>query len=230
MKDFNRAVGLAPGHAGAYFARGYAKELSGETLAALKDYFAAVDIDPCLKEAYKNCEIILRKLKNGGFEDEYNAAENYDFKFEEAYLARAGARYEMKNYEGAVEDLRRLSKLKPDDYRPYKYIGVIEYNLGNFEKAAENFSMAVELGREEPELYFFRAITENRTGGYAGAQKDLDFVIEKQPRNGKAYLARALVKEARRDYKSARKDLNKADALGVNLAYVNINEISFDLK
>ena len=64
----------------------------------------------------------------------------------------------------------------------------------------------------------------------AEVKKDLDFVIEKQPRNGKAYLARVLVKEARRDYKSARKDLNKADALGVNLAYVNINEISFDLK
>ena len=58
IEDFNRAIGINPGHAKVYNNRGNAYFALGNYKQAIEDYGRAIEIDPDYAEAYNNRAVV----------------------------------------------------------------------------------------------------------------------------------------------------------------------------
>lgn len=101
------------------------------------------------------------------------------------YLQRAHLNFEATNYEEALADLDKASKLGPIEPLMYEY-GNVYAGLGEYKKALENYTKFMNLNPNFPRVYQERAKVFVKLNKIDDAIKDLEksFTLEKNPNPG----------------------------------------------
>ena len=128
----------------------------------------------------------------------------------EEYFYSAGAKYDLGDYEGAVQDCNKAIELDPDYASAYYNRGIAKYGLGDYEGAVQDYSKAIELNPDYANAYYNRAYAKDNLGDYEGAVQDYSKAIELSDDCSSAYNNRGVAKHYLGDYKGAIQDYSKA--------------------
>lgn len=87
----------------------------------------------------------------------YNKALKLNPNFAEVYYHRANAKYDLKDYEGAILDCRKALGLNPELKSAYFNLALSEYNLKDYRGAILNFTKSITIDDNDSEAFYWRA-------------------------------------------------------------------------
>jgi len=90
---------------------------------------------------------------------------------------RGMAYFAQSKYQEALRDFELSADKKPDNFRSYYYIGIVQCVLGNDEDAIQQFSKSLELNLFQPYVYFRRAQSYFHQSLFSEALQDLDRAV-----------------------------------------------------
>lgn len=122
-------------------------------------------------------------------------------------------KYEVGNYEGAVEDFNHVIELDPQNALAYNRRGDAYYRLGDYEQAEADASQALLLNPQDANAYFDRGFAFSELGKYKEAIADYSQAIKLNSEDAYAYYGRGLSRIQLKDNKGAIGDFSKAIAL-----------------
>ncbi|MEH2332133.1 tetratricopeptide repeat protein [Nostoc sp.] len=122
-------------------------------------------------------------------------------------------KYELGNYEGAVEDFNHIIELEPQNALAYNRRGDAYYRLGDYEQAQADSSQAILLNPQDANAYFDRGFAFSELGKYKEAIADYTQAIKLNSKDAYPYYGRGLARAQLKDNKSAIEDFSKAIAL-----------------
>ena len=153
---------------------------------------------------------------------EFSKAIDMDSKFSPAYLARAGARFEFKDFPGAIADCNAVIALDPDSERAFVIKGACKFYLKDFNGAKNDLGTAISLSSDDPLAYQCRGLTLAQMRDWEGAQTDLTRTIELSPNNAEAYCNRGAIEMMLKDYEKGIADASDSidlDSVNASDAY-----------
>ena len=116
LTDVEKLIELTPEDETAYLLRGRICELLGDTDAASIDYRQASELNPFNEEAYLLAGSLL--MKQGKYDEAiplFDEALEHNEMFAKAYAARALAKHQTSDHEGALVDEEKSRELNPDE-------------------------------------------------------------------------------------------------------------------
>jgi len=116
LADIEKLIELVPEDETAYLLRGRCYELLGDTGAAYLDYQQASELNPFNEDAYLLAGRLMMSL--GKYDEAitlFDEAIEHNEKFARAYVARAYAKHQSGDHEGAMEDEEMVKELIPDE-------------------------------------------------------------------------------------------------------------------
>ncbi len=122
-------------------------------------------------------------------------------------------KYDVGNYEGAIEDLNQVIESDPKNALAYNRRGDAYYRLGDYEQAQADSSQAISLNPQDANAYFDRGFAFSELGKYKEAIADYTQAIKLNSDNAYAYYGRGLARAQLKDNKGAIGDFSKAIAL-----------------
>ncbi|MEH2042957.1 tetratricopeptide repeat protein [Nostoc sp.] len=122
-------------------------------------------------------------------------------------------KYELGNYEGAVEDFNHIIELEPQNALAYNRRGDAYYRLGDYEQAQADSSQAILLNPQDANAYFDRGFAFSELGKYKEAIADYTQAIKLNSKDAYPYYGRGLARAQSKDNKGAIADFSKAIAL-----------------
>ena len=174
--------------------------------------------------------------------EEYNKSiEYYDKtiklnpKYEKAYNNRALSKNAIFEYDGALEDIKKLFELNTDKeylYMYYDNLGLIKSNIGEHDDAIANFNKSIELNNKYDNVYNNRGSTYLLLEKYDEAIKDFNRAIKLNDKFKWAYLNRGITKNKLGQYNKAIKDFDKVIEIDYHYkeAYLNRGISNFCLE
>ena len=153
---------------------------------------------------------------------EFSRAIELDPKFAPAYMARAGARFELKDFAGAISDCNQDLSLEPDDERAFLIKGVSKFYLNDFSGAHNDLNTALSLNSDDFMAYVCRGSVLGKSRDWDGAQADFTKAIQINPNYAPAYTSRAAVEMMLKDYEKGVADASDAielDSVNASDAY-----------
>ena len=177
-----------------YFLWGNAKYDLGDYAGAIKDYTAAIRLNPY-----------------------------YAYTYAYAYNNRGAAKYELGQYTAAISDYDTAIWLKPDHVKTYNNRGIVKYELGQHDDAIADYDTAIRLKPDYAEAYFNRGNAKTRLEQYFAAISDYDTAIRLKPDLAEAYSNRGNAKTRLEQYFAAISDYDTAIRLKPDLAEAYIN-------
>ncbi|HWT00791.1 MAG TPA: tetratricopeptide repeat protein [Pyrinomonadaceae bacterium] len=168
-ESFEKAVGLDPTSAEAYYFRGRV-QLDDEKAAA--DFTKAIELKPDYAEAYfrRGLGRDLGGNERAALED-YNKAIELDPKFVDAYMTRAVLYLLANKGEEAIADYTKVIELKPDG-ESYYVRGNAYLEIGEYAKAVPDLTESIELDPTYYWSYMQRAKAYRRLKKFALAEAD----------------------------------------------------------
>lgn len=154
FEDFTRAVSLNPGFAAAFQDMGLLHMKIGANREAVADFGRVLTLDPKYPDASRNFQEAFKKvgpprpdmlLLNSLVE------RNPDYAY--AWYQRGVARWVLKDYPGALEDLSVAIRLRPRDGRAYLIRGILHGDMGDYERAVSDHNQAVALMPQDLTAY-----------------------------------------------------------------------------
>jgi serine/threonine protein kinase/Flp pilus assembly protein TadD len=143
--ELNRALQLNPRHYWSLVQRGICYQELGEPTLAASDFGTCIGVWPEFPWGHFNKSCILdRSGKKVEAVQGYTDALKYDPKFLLAYVNRALARLELKQYADALADFDQAFELGQDDVRLHTGRGTALEGLGRFQEADEAFGIAFD--------------------------------------------------------------------------------------
>ena len=94
-----------------------------------------------------------------------------------------------RDYAGAETHFLRALALKPDDPRPYLYLGTIEYERKNYRAAIDRLSVAASLDPTNESAHEMLGLSLVEVGSEDAGARELRKTLEINPRNQSANLA-----------------------------------------
>ncbi|MFN6563827.1 MAG: tetratricopeptide repeat protein [Nostoc sp. ChiSLP01] len=122
-------------------------------------------------------------------------------------------KYDIANYEGAVQDFSQLIKLEPKNALAYNKRGDAYYRLGDYEQAQADSSQAILLNPQDANAYYDRGFALYELGKYKEAIADYTQTIKLNSQDAYAYYGRGLARIQIKDNKGALGDFTKAIAI-----------------
>ncbi|BAY78480.1 TPR repeat-containing serine/threonine protein kinase [Nostoc linckia NIES-25] len=122
-------------------------------------------------------------------------------------------KYDIANYEGAVQDFSQLIELEPKNALAYNKRGDAYYRLGDYEQAQADSSQAILLNPEDANAYYDRGFALYELGKYKEAIADYTQAIKLNSQDAYAYYGRGLARVQIKDNKGALGDFTKAIAI-----------------
>ena len=98
-----------------------------------------------------------------------------DMKFKN-FEYRAYSKFELKDFRGAISDLKNCLQLAQDDIEKgevHYYIGLCYLNLSKYSLALDNYSAAIKSNPENGVYYYYRGITYLQSGSTDAGCSDL---------------------------------------------------------
>jgi tetratricopeptide (TPR) repeat protein len=138
------------------------------------------------------------------------------------YLHYRGiAREKLKDYRGAIADIRKAVKGNPV-YELYYLLGQLQIATSDFRGCMHSFNLAVQKNPTDTALYS-RAVCRHRAGEYESALQDYNFAIAKNGNNDSFLCGRGMVKMELRDVNGAAADFTRAIELNPSSAELYVN-------
>ena len=157
IADCNKAIEINPQNASAYTNRGNAKGDLGDAEGAISDYIRTIKISPNYPQPYMMLGIY--KLQAKSYKESinfFNRAEKLGLGNVFVFNGRAWARYELKDYQGALLDTNKALELNPNDAATAAILdtqGLAKYALGKIQSGCKDLKMAVSLGAQPTKDY-----------------------------------------------------------------------------
>ncbi len=175
-------------------------------LADLKDNLRAANqrLAELTKELNNQKEVGARAVLT----EKYSAKVNEISAANSMYNAKA--KFELKEYRGAIEDFSKVIDLDPTNSIAYAYRGHCKVNLENYKGAIADFSKAVDLRPNFDAAYVDRGSAKLFSGDYKGAVADFTKALELNPTYAHAYNSRGEARLKLKDYRAAMNDFEAA--------------------
>lgn len=197
-----------------YIQNGLKKEEAGEHEEALKDFNAAIKLEPDAF-VYSLRADVYEKLGNlqNALED-YTKAIKLDPADASYRRYRGELEVELELYEEALEDFTRSIILKPMGTTYHSRASVYE-KLGNPQEALKDYTKAINLMPDYAPFRTLKGYLELQLELYDDALEDFTKSLELEP-DAEVYSLRGKVYDKLQDYKSALKDFTRAVKLKNN--------------
>jgi tetratricopeptide (TPR) repeat protein len=149
-----------------------------------------------------------------------------------AFLNRAIAFKEKKQYVKALEDCNKALELNNFFKRAIAQRGLILYEMGWFDKALNDFNEVIKLDPENPRYYYYRALAQYQRNDIEATLQDYQKVISLNPTNALTYYNRAILYTQLNDYDKAIEDYDQVARLNPNniLTYFNRAHLYYETK
>jgi len=149
----------------------------------------------------------------------------------ETYFSRGNQKYDLGDYQGAVDAYSSVIRLEPDNAVAYYNRGLAKYNLGQHVMAVADYDTAIRLNPDDAKAYYNRGIAKYRLGRHVAAITDYDSAIRLKPDYAKAYYNRGVAKYRLGQHVAAITDYDTAIRLKPDLtdAYYNRGNAKDDL-
>ena len=191
---WNYVIDTAPrGIPLAYNNRGLALQEQGMHERAMKDFDAAIALDPAFSPAYNNRGKALRET--GRIEEaleNYSAAIALDPAFAAAYNNRGVAFMMTGRIEQAIADFDRAIRLQPSYGNAYTNRGKAYGALGRFERALADHAAALRTDPWSADAHMDRGTVLGATGRLDEAIEEFTVAIRLDPSGVEAYFNRGL--------------------------------------
>ncbi|MGW1357173.1 tetratricopeptide repeat protein [Streptomyces chartreusis] len=150
---------------------------------------------------------------------EYDRALRLDLGLVRAYRGKVLARSALGDYRGALDDLRRVLELEPDN--PYNVFlrGEHQRILGRYDEAIRDLDRGIRLDPNQEFAWASRGAARLGLGELDDALADLDHALELKPDYAWALARRARLWRARGDRARQLADLDRALALQPDWAW-----------
>ncbi len=104
------------------------------------------------------------------------------------FFKNGNAKYQLKDYKGAVKDLDKAIELKPDFMLAYHTRAICFGELQKYDKAIKDFNKAIELDPNFKNAYLNRAYyVKVNAGDFAGAIEDYNKFIQLNKEGNNAF-------------------------------------------
>ncbi len=154
--------------------RGDAYSQKNDLANAIKEYDAAIKLNPKDPQAYNNRGAL--HLYQGQFApaaQDFTAAIKIDPQDAAAYNNRGLANFQLGKIDQAVQDFSSSIKLDPKYPGAYQSRGLIYFGQDKIALAFADFDQAVKLGPKSAESLFLRAAAFRKKGDAPSADSDL---------------------------------------------------------
>ncbi|MCB0805125.1 MAG: tetratricopeptide repeat protein [Bacteroidales bacterium] len=142
------------------------------------------------------------------------------------HFKNANAKYELKNYAGAVEDLNRAIELN-DTYKDAYYLRALSFTkMDDPENALNDFNKVIEIDPLFADAYLNRAFyARTALKNYKGAIDDYNKYLELEPDGNRAYALnnRGFSKFKLKNYSGALADIDESLQINPGNAYAYRN-------
>lgn len=143
------------------------------------------------------------------------------------YFKNGNAKYQLKNYKSAVQDLDQAIELENDYIDAYFVRALCYGNLKKYNKALNDFNKVIELNPDYANAYINRGFyVLEKTGDFEGAINDYNKFLELNvdgDYNAFAYSNRGYAKYRLNDYEGAMDDIQESILLNPDNSFVYKN-------
>ncbi|MFA5857630.1 MAG: tetratricopeptide repeat protein [Elusimicrobiota bacterium] len=207
MNDYHRSVKLNPYNETAYYNRGNLFLEQKKLEDAIRDYTTAIKYNGTLYEARLN-----RGDAYADTGDYIKAVKDYTFVIQSSETANAynhrGIAYSVeKEYEKALKDFDKATKLDPGYADAYYNRGLMYYETAKYENAIKDFTIAIKFKPGMSVAYKNRGNCYFKIGHYSSAITEYTKAIQLTPEDLSANNNRLSAYIQLRDYKRAKEDL-----------------------
>lgn len=209
------AVASVPAEASPYsdFNAGIALRNSGECREAIARFSSALavpglldDLRPVAFHARGACHAELNEYPAAL--DDFGDSLKLDPNDYDTLADRASVLIELKRYDEAEADLRKLQNIRPDLTPGYAMLGAMYEALGKYHQAIEQFSVPIDNETNPAAGYALRAHAYLSYGRTRDALDDAEDLVKLKPDSRAALRLRAWVYELRGDYDDAMRDFD----------------------
>jgi len=213
IADCNKAIGLKPNSAKAYFIRGEIHHLrdslkygmENDSDSAITDLSKAIELKPDYVEAYFERGGVKWNLKRDfkGAISDYNKAIEIKPDYANAYYGRGITKAENDDTDGAIADFTTSISLNPEASSFFQRAMLYDRKEDS-DKAIADFTKYIEL-KPDASGFSQRAMLYYRKGNFDSAIADYTKVIELKPDNT---YAKELLNKAKMARMNAERNLN----------------------
>ena len=131
----------------------------------------------------------------------------------EHFFKNGSAKYQLKDYSGAIKDLSKAIELKSDYTDAYYVRAICSSKLLNYNKSIQDFNKVIELDPDYKNAYLNRAFyAKVKTNDFSGAIEDYNKYIELNRYNNNAFAFnnRGFAKFKLNDFAGAMTDVEES--------------------
>jgi tetratricopeptide (TPR) repeat protein len=139
-------------------------------------------------------------------------------KTEADYNTAGLAKYEKKDFRGAIEEYSQAIKINPNYEIAYYNRGLAYNDLGDIKTAIENYNQAIKINPNYGLAYGGRGLARYNLGDKRGAIEDYNLAIKNNPKDSTAYYNRGLARYSLQEKQAALADYNEAIRINPNYA------------
>jgi len=203
----------------AYLHRGVAHFKLSHYDSALSDFTAAHRLNPDQSILYMYKGFSHRNLGNidqalANFSNYINLNPTDTSAY--SYILRGKLKYELGDFNGAVQDYDMAMKLKPfeEKYQYYRFVALFEAR--QYKKALEAVDELININSDFYGYYFYKGNVYDAMGNYELSIDMYSIAIIKNYQNGDSYFQRAQSYDKLHQYDKAIEDFNTAILLKPN--------------
>ena len=189
LANYEQALKLRPGHAGAHYNRGVSLQALNRYDEALASYDRALAAHPDYVLALNNRGVMLRELKR--LEDSlecYDRALALQPNYADAYNNRAVSLMEMNRFEDALACFDRALGLRPDYAEALNNRGNALRNLRRFDEALASIEQAIAVRPKYADAYISRGVVLMEQKRFGDALASYEKAIALKPDHAEAHF------------------------------------------
>ena len=196
--------------------------LQGELTKANREYVVSLTGWAFSRRGEKRLELAkqLKKVQNKQFDevmksamDDFDKAILADGSRIRSWKSRGIAHVANENWDEAIRDFAKVTKLKADDPNGWFNRAEALYHRGNFDYALKDYTVALQLNSSDLQALTGRGRCQLELGEFNKALEDFDAVIKLQPQSDHAHINRGDVLQKLLRWTEAKVDYEKALSL-----------------
>lgn len=190
---FDKIIEAYPSNDNAYVGRAKSLLSMGDTIRARSDLDRALELNKNSANAYilrSNILAVTDRNFPAAIED-LNAAIKLLPLYSGLFINRAGLRYNVDDYFGAMADLDYAVTIDPLNPVAYFNRGVLRSEVSDYDNAIADFSEVLKIDPNDTRALYNRALVYRNTGYYREALADISRVVELMPGSSGPLFLRA---------------------------------------
>lgn len=196
IREFDKAIRLAPNSSDAYRQRGRSKREKGDFNGSLRDFNQAIKLEPNNYGAYLGRGLLYQIMKDTRQAlNDFNRGIQLNPEIANGYYYRGNIKLAQKNNRGAIADYDECIRLNPKFTSAYINRGLAKSRLGDIKGALRDYNQAIVVNPQSSLAYNNRGTVKERLKDLKGAKADYEKALQINP-----------------NYGLARKNLNKLNA------------------